>query len=148
MVVIKRWSYQWGGHMAVFRHNETQSNNNCSVWFGTQSQLVFFYFLCPEGDDSSTGNSIQLTDTGTSKVADNTSAVISFKLPSVLESYGKKPLSCRRSNSSSSSDDADSIPFQASANSHMQRGSMSTQKPSVKSTPDFKSGQYIRQVPS
>ncbi|KAJ7372232.1 hypothetical protein OS493_019676 [Desmophyllum pertusum] len=78
------------------------------------------------------------TDTGMSKVADNTSAVISFKLPSVLESCGKKQVSCRRNNSSSSSDEADTIPFQTSA--HRQRGSMSTQKPSIKSTPDFRSG--------
>ncbi|KAL9988565.1 hypothetical protein ACROYT_G003023 [Oculina patagonica] len=92
------------------------------------------------GDDSSTGTGTLFTDSGTSKVADNTSAVISFKLPSVLESCGKKQVSCRRSNSSSSSDEADTIPFQTSANSHRQRGSMSTQKPSVKSTPDVKSG--------
>ena len=80
------------------------------------------------------------TDTGMSKVADNTSAVISFKLPSVLESCGKKQVSCRRNNSSSSSDEADTIPFQTSA--HRQRGSMSTQKPSIKSTPDFRSGKF------
>lgn len=93
-----------------------------------------------KGDDSSTGSSTLFTDSGTSKVADNTSAVISFKLPSVLESCGKKQLSCRRSNSSSSSDEADTTPLQASTSSHWQRGSMSTQKPSVKSTPDFRSG--------
>jgi len=93
-----------------------------------------------KGDDSSTGNSVLLTDYGSSKVSDNTSAVISFKLPSVLESCGKKQLSCRRNNSSSSSDEADTIPLQASTTNHWQRGSMSTQKPSVKSTPDFRSG--------
>ena len=93
-----------------------------------------------KGDDSSTGNSALLTDYGSSKVSDNTSAVISFKLPSVLESCGKKQVSCRRSNSSSSSDETDTIPLQASASNHWQRGSMSTQKPSVKSTPDFRSG--------
>lgn len=88
-------------------------------------------------DESSTGTNTQLTEAGTAKVSDNTTAVISFKLPSVLESCGKKPLSCRRSNSSSSSDETDSILYQSST--HRQRGSMSTQKPSVKSTPDFKS---------
>jgi len=101
--------------------------------------------LCPasnKGDDSSTGNSTLFTDSGSSKVSDNTSAVISFKLPSVLESCGKKPLSCRRSNSSSSSsDEADTIPLQASSTSNpWERGSMSTQKPPIKSTPDFRSG--------
>jgi len=89
------------------------------------------------GDDTSTGS--RFTDTGTSKVEDNTSAVISFKLPSVLESCGKQPLSCRRSNSSSSSDEADTIPLQHGQPSHRQKCSMSTQKPSVKSTPDFRS---------
>lgn len=108
------------------------------VWFGSQTNLVVF-FSNLKGDESSTCSSTQLTDAGTAKVSDNTSAVISFKLPSVLESCGKKPLSFRKSNSSSSSDEADSIPFQSST--YRQRGSMSTQKPSVKSTPDFKSGQ-------
>ena len=100
--------------------------------------MPFLHLLT--GDDTSTGS--RFTDTGTSKVEDNTSAVISFKLPSVLESCGKQPLSCRRSNSSSSSDEADTIPLQHGQPSHRQKCSMSTQKPSVKSTPDFRSGQF------
>ena len=113
-------------------------------WKSSPGYLKHWSMLCPasnKGDDSSTGNSMLFTDSGSSRVSDNTSAVISFKLPSVLESCGKKPLSCRRSNSSSSSDEADSIPLQASSTSNpWERGSMSTQKPPVKSTPDFRSG--------
>ena len=73
---------------------------------------------------------------------DNTSAVISFKLPSILESCGRQPLGSRRS-VSSSSDEADTVPFQKGHFSHLQRGCPSTQKASVKSTPDVKSGEFI-----
>ncbi|XP_074613016.1 dual specificity protein kinase TTK-like isoform X1 [Acropora palmata] len=84
-----------------------------------------------QADDSSTGS--RFTDKGISAIADNTSAVISFKLPSILENCGNQPISCRQG-TSSSSDDTDTVPLPRA------RYSMSTQKPPVKSTPDFRTG--------
>lgn len=100
--------------------------------------LSEFPFWISTGEDTSTSS--RFTDSGSAKVTDNTSAVISFKLPSILESCGRQPLSSRRS-ISSSSDEGDTIPFQKGHFSHLQRGCQSTQKASVKSTPDVKSGE-------
>ncbi|XP_068733387.1 dual specificity protein kinase TTK-like [Montipora capricornis] len=84
-----------------------------------------------QADDTTTGNGF--TDNGIPSVADNTSGVISFKLPSIIESCRKQPVRFRPS-TSSSSDETDSVPLQLRA-----RCSMSTQKPSLKCTPDFRS---------
>ena len=108
-------------------------NFTTKIWFFSE-----FPFWISTGEDTSTSS--RFTDSGSAKFADNTSAVISFKLPSILESCGRQPLSSRRS-ISSSSDEADTIPFQKGHFSHLQRGCQSTQKASVKSTPDVKSGE-------
>ena len=95
--------------------------------------IFFFFFFSqhPVADDSSTGS--RFTDKSISAIVDNTSAVISFKLPSILENCGNQPISCRQG-TSSSSDDTDTVPLLRA------RCSMSTQKAPVKSTPDFRTG--------
>lgn len=121
-----------------------------ATWLKPLFLPLHIEFLWYPADESTTDSQISVK--GAAAAKDTTrcdrsseSTIVSFKLPSVLDGYHNPPGSQRTGSSSSSSgDDADTVPFSRAVPGKYL--SMSTKKPTAKTTPNCKSGESTKQA--